>query len=115
MVPILGAFGNCAVLEQYSNHCLSSILDFCLNIFFEKLPTAEKLIFLTKAVLESMKMDLHTSHAPFLIGINVSNLLMLSNMCFFWSDLAQSSKKFVQFFWTRLYVELKKVINETKI
>jgi len=53
----------------------------------EKLRNLEKILLFTKVVLESIKMDLHTSFAPFWNGTSVNNLLISSNLCFFHSVL----------------------------
>ena len=70
--------GNSAILEQN----LSILSFYFCNILFGKTRNFEKFIVSTKFVTESIKMNLHTSSASFWNGMIISNLLILSNLCF---------------------------------
>ena len=71
---------HCLVLEQNSRYYLLSILNFFLIKFFMRNEMFSEIHFLTKVVLESIIIDLHTSYAPLWNGISISNLLILSNL-----------------------------------
>ena len=59
----------------------SSFLDFIwITFFFGKTAEFWEFSFLTQFVLESIRMDLHVSYAPFWNETSVSNLLILSNL-----------------------------------
>ena len=64
---------------------------------------------MTKIVLESIKLNLHTSYAPFWNEINVSNLLFLSNFWFFGLYWHNHAKHLSGFFLTRLHLERRQI------
>ena len=62
-----------------------------------------KIYFLTKFDPESIRMNLHTSSAPFWNGTSVSNLLIMSNLLFFGFYWLRYAKPLCSFFWIRFY------------
>ena len=63
-----------------------------------------KIYFLTKFDPESIRMNLHTSSAPFSNGTSVSNLLIMSNLLFFGFYWLRYAKRLCSFFWIRFYI-----------
>ena len=71
-----------------------------------------KIYFLTKFDPESIRMNLHTSSAPFSNGTSVSNLLIMSNLLFFGFYWLRYAKPLCSFFWIRFYVSSSKLLQE---
>ena len=99
MVPFLGTFGELWSFRTKFKPLSIIHSCFCLNIYiFLKIVEFWENYFLTKVVLESMKMDLHTSYAPFWNGGSVSNWLIWSNLCFSCLIWHSPGKKLCSFF-----------------
>ena len=82
---------------------------FAWIIFVWKNEEFWKIYFLTKFVPESIKMNLHTSSAPFWNGISVSNLLILSNLLFFGLYWLSCAEHLCSFFGSdSIFLSLKK-------
>ena len=105
MVPILSALGElCSFGTKFKPLSVMHSWFLFEYLFFWKITEFWKKCFLTKVVIESIKMDSHISYAPFWNGISVSNLLILSNLCFSGFIWNSRAKHLCSFFWTRLYV-----------
>ena len=97
--PTFGAFGEFSNFGKKFKPFFAFIFHFCLKYTYNsKIVEFWQIYFLTIVILESVKMNLHTSYIPFWNETSVRNLLILLNFCFFRFNVAYLCKTYVSFF-----------------
>ena len=90
--------GNCAVLEQNMNHFLSSVCDFCLQIYFLKKRGILRKFFFDKICSRIHKNELIYKLCTILEWDKYQQFADFIKFLVFWFALTQSCKTFVRFF-----------------